>query len=537
MTPRRLTAAFLALAASLAVPAVAMAHPLGNFTINHYAGIRVAADVIRLDVVIDMAEIPTFQERQRIDRDGDGSVGSSEIAAERAVACQRLAPSLSLAIGGARQDLVTEKAGLTFPPGAAELVTMRLVCEYDARLAAPLSDETEVTFSDVAFAERIGWREIVVQGDGVTLAASGVPSASVSDRLTHYPSDLLSQPLDMRSAAFAARPGGPTLPAWSAPDAGPIDGSAGATQAMAGPAGDPGPADPTASRAAGAVPGGIGGELASFIGTKDMSVPAIMVALLIALGLGAVHALSPGHGKTVMAAYLVGSRGTARHALGLGLTVTVSHTLGVLALAAVTLLASSFLPPERLYPVLGLASGGIVVAIGGWLLLARYREWVAGRPHGRSDGHEHTHTPGESHDNDETASHPHEHPESGAHSYGGHEHSHLPPAGARLSWRGLFALGLAGGLVPSASALILLLGSIAAGRLELGVVLVVAFGAGMAVVLGGVGLALVYAGRLFERLPSSAHAARLGRALPTATAVVVLVAGLVLTGQAVTQVF
>ena len=228
-----------------------------------------------------------------------------------------------------------------------------------------------------------------------------------------------------------------------------------------------------------------------------------------------------------MAAYLVGSAGTARHAVALGFTVTIAHTLGVLALAGVTIVASRVLPPERLYPLLGLLSGAIVIAIGAWLLAGRYRAWVDGREQARAHEGEHQHR--HEHRHDERAA--------GDHSHGGVRHSHQPSQGTTLSWRSLFALGLSGGLVPSASALILLLGSIAAGRLEYGLGLVIAFGVGMAIVLGGVGLALVYASSLLERFSSGHRVRGLASVVPAATALIVIAAGVFLTGQALTQTF
>jgi nickel/cobalt exporter len=267
-------------------------------------------------------------------------------------------------------------------------------------------------------------------------------------------------------------------------------------------------------------------DIAALIGVRDLSPLAIVGTLLVAAGLGAIHALSPGHGKTVMAAYLVGSRGSARHAVGLGLTVTVSHTAGVFALAAVTLLASSQFPPDRLYPVLQLVSGLLVVAIGGWLLWGQVRaaRARAGHVHEADHDHPHEHEHDHSHDSQE-------------HSHGGLRHSHAPPAGTTLSWRSLVSLGLAGGLVPSISALAILLGSLQAQRPAYGLVLVVAFGAGMAVVLAGIGLALVYASRAVERISFGAGYARLWAGLPLLTSVVVIVAGVYLTSQSLTIVF
>lgn len=530
---RRLRRAVLAgIALAGLVPAVALAHPLGNFTINHYAGIRIAPEQISVDVVIDEAEIPTFQERQRIDANGDGTIDAAELEAERVAACPRLAGDLRLAVGGAAVPLEPVAAGLGFLPGAGGLTTMRIVCELTAAMSAPITAATSVAFEDATFAERIGWREMVVLGDGMTIAGSGLLATSPSDRLTHYPTDLLSQPLSTRSIALDAAPGGPRLAAWSAPDAAPLPGVAapasgtGATGAGAG----------SGTSGLGAIPGGIGTELGAIVNGGDLTPALLLGSLLVAMGLGAAHALSPGHGKTIMAAYLVGTRGTTRQAIGLGLAVTVSHTLGVLALAVITLAAASTLPPERLYPILGLASGGLVVGIGATLLVRRLRELLvrsSGHGHDHGHGHEHGHEHGQPHGHE----HPHEHASGHGHSHGADGAAQVPGAQTvGVSWRSLFALGLSGGLVPSASALILLLGSIATGRVGYGIVLVIAFGIGMALVLGGVGIALVHATRLAGRLPGAAVLAQRWQAIQVVIAALVVALGLVLTSQALTQV-
>lgn len=520
---RRAGAGLAAAALALLVPAIALAHPLGNFTINHFAAIRIAPDSISLDVVIDRAEIPAFQERQRIDLDGDGTVSAAELEAERQAACTGLAADLRLAAGGRALALTPVSAGLSLPPGAGGLSTMRLVCEYEARLPQPIAPMTGVTFADASFAERIGWREIVVLGDGTRVASAGAAGTSglgVSARLTAYPEDLLAQPLDVRSIAVTASPGGAALAPWSAPDAQPIADAAASPQ------------DPTVGAA---VPGGVAEDLTALIDVTDLKPLAILVSLAIAFALGVIHALSPGHGKTIMAAYLVGAKGSTRQAVGLGLAVTVSHTLGVLALAGVTLAASSVLPPERLYPILGVASGGLVIVIGASLLWSRLRAVGAGRraaAHGHDHGHGHGHGHGDGHadphEHADEHGHPHPHPHL-------HPHAHAP-ADTAISWHGLLALGLSGGLVPSASALILLLGSIAAGRVAYGLVLVLGFGVGMAVVLTGLGLLIVHARRLVERRPSIAGFRRVVAPFQLATASLVVILGIVLTGQALAQV-
>jgi len=327
----------LAVALLALAPAVGLAHPLGNFTINHFAAIRVGPERISLDVVIDRAEIPTFQERQTLDTDGDGSLSAAETEAARQAACGMLAGDLRLTVGGTPISMMADAAGLSFPAGAGGLPTMRLVCEYVAPFASGLTAATAVTFEDRSFAERIGWREIVVAGDGATINPVGGSSLEgVSTRLTVYPTNLLAQPLNERTLSVVVSPGGAALPAWTAPDATPLAGSS-----LAGG---------TTPSLIAAVPGGIGTELASIIDARNLSPAVILGSLLVAIALGAIHAISPGHGKTIMAAYLVGTRGTARHAVGLGLTVTVSHTLGVMALAAVTLLAANVLPPGAAVP-------------------------------------------------------------------------------------------------------------------------------------------------------------------------------------------
>jgi nickel/cobalt exporter len=534
---RRLGSIAAALGLALLVPAIALAHPLGNFTINHFAAVRVSPDRVSLDVVIDRAEIPAFQEQQRIDLDGDGVLAASELERERQAACLALISDLRLSIDGTRLMPSLVAAGVSLPPGAGGLPTMRLVCEYEAALATPITSAAMVAFEDRSFAERIGWREIVVLGDGVTVTGGAAVSADAdvdgaSNRLTSYPADLLTQPLDERAISATITAGGAALTPWSAPDAQPL------IAAM--------PAGPATTAV---VPGGIAEDLAALVDVTDLTPLAILVSLGIALALGAIHALSPGHGKTIMAAYLVGAKGSNRQAIGLGLAVAVSHTLGVLALAGITLAASSILPPERLYPILGVVSGGLVIAIGGSLLLTRLRALGLGmrrRRHGHHHDHDHGHDhnaghahdqphgPAHRNDHGHASSHAHAHEDEHAHGHP-HPHSHAP-ADVSISWRGLLALGLSGGLVPSASALILLLGSVAAGRVAYGLVLVLGFGLGMAVVLAGVGLVIVNARQLVARRPSVAGLQRLGGPIQLATASLVVVLGVVLTGQALAQV-
>jgi ABC-type nickel/cobalt efflux system permease component RcnA len=543
----------------LVVPAIAFAHPLGNFTINHYAGIRIEPSTIFLDVVVDQAEIPTFQARLDFDTDGDGEVSDAEADAGRVTACDELMPDLELKVADARQAIVLTHAGLTFPQGVGGLPTMRAVCEYRADLASPITDTTAVTFADTSFAERLGWREIVTQGSGVVLTSvfGEIRAATQSDRLTLYPTNLLTQALNDVAIAVTATPGGESLAPYVAADASAVPGAVIPIPSPSTPSatGEPAPmASPSDGTGAGTVsgvggaPGGVtGSELPSIFRETDLTPFVLLLSLLTAGALGAGHALTPGHGKTLMAAYLVGSRGTVWHAAGLGLSVTVSHTIGILALAALVIGASDVIAPDVVMRGAPFVAAVSIVAIGGWMLfseLRRRRRLAADPTTSHEHDHQHEHEPTDagthSHDHADAAAHTHDHDEpahddapAGTHSHGGISHSHLPAEGSTITWRSLFVLGLAGGLIPSTSALLILLGSIAAGRAGFGFVLVVAFGLGMALVMGGIGVALVLARGRVDRMAPSSPLGRVSGFIPLAAAVLVFGLGLYLTVQAV----
>ena len=568
---RILAALTLALSAGWLVPSTVAAHPLGNFTINHYAGLTIALDRVDLDIVIDMAEIPAFQERQNMDTDSDGSVSDDEAATWVAGACATLVPKLDLRRDGTSVALATGTSSVGFPAGAGGLSTLRMECGFSATLTPVIGAPATITFADTSYTERLGWREIVATADGTILDTHGLPATSPSQKLTVYPANLIAIPFDTRAATIDVRPD-PAGPRAASPSPASTPAPGGAGQVATTDSGGPLPA--------GAVPGGVASELPDIFRTTNLTPLVILASLLTALVIGAGHALTPGHGKTLMAAYLVGSRGTPVHAVGLGLSVAVSHTLGILALAFVIVGAGSILPPDVVYRVTPVIAGGSIVAIGGWMLFNEVRRrrarrvamalgssaahehehedeggialahdhghapdhdhrQAAAHEHPHADAHEHRHGGAAQDDHDHAAAH--EHPLDGhanpaevpgEHSHGGVRHSHLPPAGATLSWRGLFVLGLAGGLIPSTSALIILLGSIAAGRPAFGLVLVVAFGFGMAAVMTGVGLAMIVARTRLDRMPSRSSLGRLAAAAPLLASIAMLTLGLVLTWQA-----
>ena len=451
-------------AAVLLAPAIAAAHPLGNFTINRYAGIELAPGQVRIDYVVDMAEIPTVQVRPEMDADGDGEITDAERAAWATRTAPDLGSGLEVSIGGRPVPLHVVSASARFRPGQGGLDILRL----EAAFAGPAPDEGRLSFADTNDGDRIGWREVTAVGvEGTALATSSVPARSVSNALLSYPRDLLSSPLDVTTATVSFRRGPSTVVAGSEPTA-----------------------------ASGLRPDVTGGAFAGLVGRTG---PFMAVALVLALGFGALHALGPGHGKTLMAAYLVGAGGRVRHAVIVGGSVAVMHTASVLALGFVVLTLTQVFAPERVYPWLGLASGLIALGLGAMLLVSRLGRW------GRASADDHPHDHGH-----------------------GHVHEHASP----LSRRSLTALAMAGGILPSPTALVVLLAAIALGRVAYGLALIAAFSLGLAGALVVVGILALRARDALARRVSG----RTARLVPVLSAASIALLGLVVTLRGFTQV-
>lgn len=490
--------------------APAAAHPLGDFTVNTHVGLRVEPAAVALDVVVDVAEVPTLRAFPGVSSAPSDAVPEADQRAYRERTCPALRDAVDVQLGGVPVALDVVDSTLRFPPGNAGLVTARLHCAL--RSAAGLTTVGQVlALTDSLAVQPVGWREITATGDGVVLAASDVPVVSVSQVLRDYPEDMLSAPLDQRSATIEVVEGsGVILGAAADPDGPPQ------TELRRGD-----------SRA---------DAFLDLVSTTRLGLGSGVVALVLAVVLGGLHAVAPGHGKTLIAAYLVGRNGSARQAALIGVSVTVTHTAGVLVLG-VLLSAAVLTAPEQAYRWLSLASGLLLVTIG----LALLRAALHGHQHGHQHGHEHGTT---------GASHGHG-PADGARSRGGvltavrmHERTgHVDRSVAPGSNRGLLGLGFVGGMVPSPSALVVLLGGVALGRTWFAVLLVLAYGMGMALALVGTGLLLVRARGRIERWSSagtlagrhSTAALRVVRALPVLTSGVVVVLGAGLTMQALTR--
>jgi ABC-type nickel/cobalt efflux system permease component RcnA len=511
-------AALTAATALVLLPAAsAQAHPLGNFTVNRYDGLVAAPGVLRVDHVEDLAEIPATQAKPALER-----LGRDAWARQR---CEEAALDSALTVDGRTVAVTSEGGRVLVRPGQAGLDTLRVECRLTAPL--PREDSVAVEFRGAGADSGPGWREITARGDRTTLTASDVPEASASHRLTDYPEELLSSPARTAAASLRVRPGGPALAAEEESDA---------------------PAASVLPRGADRFTR----ALDSLVARHDLTVGFAALALLIAVGLGAMHALAPGHGKTLMAATAAARGGRARlkDVLPLAASVTVTHTLGVVALGVLVTAGSAAAPSVIAW--LGVASGALVMLAGTTLLLRALRARGQGHSHGHGHhhdhGHPHTHEHGHEHDHshDRPASDPdgaqphphhHDHPHPHVHSHGGIPHTH--PVSPTL--RGTLLLGFAGGLVPSPSAVVVLVGAAALGHAWFGLLLVVAYGAGLALTLTAAGVAVVRLGsgtaRLLQRRPRwTAHPlaglARRVAPLGSASVVVALGAGLVLKGAA-----
>ncbi len=420
-------------------PAAAAAHPLGNFSVNRYSAVEISGDRIYVHYVLDLAEIPAFQERKRV-RSGDFPAS--------------VAQRLELVIDGRRASLRPLESKTSARPGAGGLKTLRFEAVFEADRTG-----SRLSYRDRSFAGRIGWREVIVRATrDARIGESSVASDSRSRALTAYPSDLLRDPLTISSATATFRAG-------SLPGRPPELGRAPARERQGG--------------------------FESLV-TGELGPGAIVLALILAALWGAAHAQTPGHGKAIVAGYLVGTRGRPRDAVALGLIVTTTHTVGVFALGFVTLALSAFIVPETLYPWLTLSSGLLVVGVGASVLWRRVR-------HRRAHAHH-------------------------------HEHDHRDHGYGR---GGLLGVGIAAGLLPCPSALVVLLSAIALHRVGLGLALIVAFSTGLAATITAIGLVAVLARRAFSRLRLDGP---LFRALPAASALAILAVGIAITLNALPEV-
>ncbi len=520
--------------AAFATPRQASAHPMGNFSINRYSALTVGQDKVEILYIVDKAEIPTFQELVAIRPDHSSDLTDEERNTYITRQADKLVQGLSLSVDGTSVSLSRGDSSLTFPPGNGGLPTMRLELHFSAPLSGATSGRIE--YRDSNFANNIGWREVIaVPAEGTMFKELDVPQTDKTKQLTQYNPNASSTPLDTTSAKLIFAPG--TAPA---PAAQPSQSEQGAV-------------DWAKQRI---------DDVASLISQDNLPFGALLLGLVIAFFWGAGHALSPGHGKAVVAAYLVGTRGTARHATILGLTVTISHTIGVFTLGLVVLFAANYIVPDQLYPIIGFASGMFIVVMGVVMFAQRFRLWRGAKAahvhdhtetpdHDHNDDHDHMHAHGieHAHDHDHTHEHSddHDHAHEHVHDHDhGHDpvvphthgpfgkpHTHVPAAGSKVTMGSLLALGITGGIIPCPTALVVLLAAIAYHRVALGLAWILSFSLGLAAVLTGLGLLVVYGRGLLSRFDRTRFRFGVGlmARLPMASAVMVAVLGFLIAFQ------
>jgi ABC-type nickel/cobalt efflux system permease component RcnA len=531
---------FLAVLAGLAGATPAQAHPMGNFSVNQYQGLTLYPDRIGVVAVVSTAELPTVQDRKTVDADHDDRVSDAERARYAATACADMGEKFDVEVAGTRLGWTVTPGEYRYEEGEAGLSTARLTCTLQA--PAALSTDRTVTVVNRYRDDRVGWHELTAIGSGISLVNPPIPAQSTSDQLRAFPTNLEtpSALLDVRTATLTTRPG-----ADPAPAAVPTTRTAVPTSALT-----------TADRALQRMAAG------------ERTLPLAVAAFALALLLGAGHAVLPGHGKTVLAVYLAGRQGRPRDALAVGATVTASHTAAVLVVGLL-ISGGTAIAGDRL-GYLGVASGLIVVAVGIGMLVRLLRGGTldahahshGGHTHGHgAHAHDHSahahavhaHAVHSAHAHDHSAQDHdrghkpgHDHGSGHAHGHGsdhdhdsGHDHDsdhdhgpdHAHDHGRRGRRFGLAGIGIAGGLVPSPSALVVLLAAIGLGRPWFGVLLTLAYGAGMAATLTAAGLLLIAVRRrVAARLDRLAS--RAARWTPVMTTTLVLVVGLAMAVRA-----
>jgi nickel/cobalt transporter (NicO) family protein len=508
----RKTAIHLLLAAT-----VLSAHPMGNFSVNHYARLYFKSGGMELIYVLDLAEIPTFQLMGDWKIDWKDQASLSQRSKQQG---QDWLDHVSVTQSGRRVLLRIRSVSATAVEGAGGMPVLRT-----AIIAQAMLQPGEVVYEDENFAGRAGWKEIVVDHDpSAIIRSSSQSSADLSKSLTYYPTDpSITPPQDLTARVD-----------WSNLDRSNVTVSAVPKPVILPPTAPAEAATPAPfSQQQPEAPGTVvrGDFLSRMLQQKKLPGGVILLGILVAFGLGAMHAMSPGHGKTIVAAYLVGSRGTLKHAGLLGLVVTFTHTFTVFLLGLGMLFFQRYFVPEKIVPILGAVSGLSIVSVGLMLFYKRAMSLMA-------SGHSHAHFHGDhfhAHDDGRPArsriaelrgTEPRVPEDAFEHTHGGTTHSHVIEA--EITPGSLIALGISGGMVPCPSALILMLSAIALGHPGVGLVLLAGFSAGLALVLMAFGMLAIYAKHLLPNREGSMQSP-VFRLIPVFSAVVVIVLGLAMT--------
>jgi nickel/cobalt exporter len=478
---------------------VLTAHPMGNFSVSHFTSFNIGKKAVNITYVLDLAEIPTYQLMRdwSLDPAADAVIPSSVLNEKATAQAAQWIKQLDFTSNGAHLTPIQQGTKIKLSDGAGGMHVSRI--ETALRLD---NVQGKLAFEDRNYPDRAGWKEIVItSSDGTPIIQASQSGADRSKALTEYPTDpTLTPPQDLR-ANIEWHVDAPVIVTKIIPIEQP---SAPVTQAAtATPSATPKPVAGEVTR---------GDYLSRMLSQHDIPFNVMLIGIAVAFAFGALHAKSPGHGKTMVAAYLVGSRGTMKQAAFLGGMVTLTHTISVFILGLVTLAFAKYLAPEKLVTSLGVASGISIVLIGTTLFYKRLRSLSGAHGHHHHHDHDHAH--------DHTHDHGHDH------DHGPHGHSHVPQG--EVSMKSLIALGASGGMVPCPSALVLLLISISLGHVGLGLLLLVSFSLGLAGVLMAIGMIVIYAKKwLPDPVKTSQHPAF--RLIPVLSAFVIVCIGLLMT--------
>jgi nickel/cobalt transporter (NicO) family protein len=494
--------------AALLFPFSVFAHPLGDFSINQYFVIDGTGPMLQVRYLLDVAEIPSFTELDLLDTDFDSEIGQAEVDTYLAQRIPQLVKHLNLRAGDTPVELTLVRQKLVLLQGNAGMVVFNILLDFEAReLEWPATDPIRLRLSSDNYPQEQGTHECLV--------------LSGTSMIDTTPENESQKPLDLENlegvytgltASFVIelRPGidesiparGPfpdyswTSTARLAREQGELGVAEGIAQAMVEPGlqgEEPGgPGKPLLSIAKDVSPATLGtgtregpdtyanrlmNQVSAIVRQPELPPLLLGLGLLIAALLGMGHALAPGHGKTVMAAYLIGEKGTVWHAIILGIVVTLTHTWSVIFLGVVTLYFEGFISEEQVNFWTGIVSGLIIVVIGIALFRQRYHDFLA-TAQGKG--------------NDWRFYHGHDH---------GPEEVLIEPQAEEgtPSYRNILWLGISGGVVPCPAALIVLLLALKVGRLSYGLGLILAFSTGLAAVLVLIGVLVVRASRLLQR--------------------------------------
>jgi nickel/cobalt transporter (NicO) family protein len=479
MMLRTLRVLWLSNIIALAAMLPAAAHPLGNFTINHLTKIEPAGQRLEVRYVLDMAEIPTFALMR--ERNASGRMSAAQLQTWANDEMHTVSPQLDLRIDGAPARLISDRASARTRPGAGGLPLLYFVAGFHTALAPGAH---AVTYTDQTFDGRLGWKDVVVG-----------KQREPTHELLAYPPALLGSPRNTTAVAGTLSADHLRFTSSNtAPDA--------ATANAAPP--------PSAVRS---------NQLSDMLARGTREPLFVLLTLLVAIALGALHALEPGHGKTLLAVSLVGSRATVPQAAILAGSLTVAHTIGVLALGVAIIALKGYFVPEAVYPWITLVSGIVIAVIGA---RAVARAVMAHQPFAHSHPHGHTHAHDHDHDH---VHHPdeHEHP---------HGHTHAPAGSAPLRFGPTVWAAMSGGVAPCPAALVVLFAAIAQNVLVYGIIVIVFFSFGLAATLTGLGIGVVRGAGWVSQRPALDRFVKYG---PLLSAIVIACIGAVMVGQGFVQ--